>query len=244
MERDPTLDAVKRATKIVLSVAVVAVLGVTAGPFLYINVFRDDAPESLSLDDSTENSTGSSTETTAAPATFDDPSGEWATIDGSVVGYRVREILFGQDVEAVGRTSSVTGVLSISGTQVNRAEFEVDMATITSDSDRRDGQFNGRIMDVATYPTASFALSSPIELPDNALSGDVITAKARGDLTLRGLTKPVELDIQAQVKGATVQVVGNITIEFEEWGIPDPSFSGAQVEPRGVLEFSLVFDRN
>ena len=204
---------------------------------------RDDAPESLSIDDVTGDSSASATETTAAAATFDDPSGEWSTTDGSVVGYRVKEILFGQDVEAVGRTSSVTGVLSISGTRVNRAEFEVDMATITSDSDRRDGQFNGRIMDVATYPTASFALSSPIELPDNALSGNVITAKATGDLTLRGLTKPVDLDIQAQVKGATVQVVGSITIEFDAWGIPDPSFSGAQVEPRGVLEFSLVFSR-
>ncbi len=233
----------KRATKIVLSVSAVALLGVTAGPFVYINFVRDEAPESLSLDDSTDDSAGSSTETTAAPATFDDPSGEWSTTDGSVVGYRVKEILFGQDVEAVGRTSSVTGVLSISGTRVNRAEFEVDMATITSDSDRRDGQFNGRIMDVTTYPTASFALSSPIELPDNALSGNVITVKAAGDLTLRGLTKPVDLDIQAQVKGATVQVVGSITIEFDEWGIPDPSFSGAQVEPRGILEFSLVFSR-
>lgn len=234
---------VKRATKIILSVVAVGALAATAGPFIYINVIRDDAPESLSLDGTGDATVGSSADATTTPATFDDPSGEWSTTDGSVVGYRVKEILFGQDVEAVGRTSSVTGTLSISGAQVNRAEFEVDMATITSDSDRRDGQFNGRIMDVATYPTATFALSSPIDLPDNALSGDVIERRATGDLTLRGLTKPVDLDLQAQVKGATVQVVGSITIEFDAWGIPDPSFSGAQVEPRGVLEFSLVFSR-
>lgn len=233
----------KRATKIVLSVVGVIALLATAGPFVYINLIRDDAPESLSLDGTGGGTSGTSVGTSAAPATFDDPSGDWSTTDGSVVGYRVKEILFGQDTEAVGRTSAVTGVLSISGAQVNRAEFEVDMTTITSDSDRRDGQFNGRIMDVATYPTASFVLSSPIDLPDNALSGDVIERRAQGDLTLRGLTKPVELDLQAQVKGSTVQVVGNITIEFDEWGIPDPSFSGAQVEPRGVLEFSLVFSR-
>lgn len=244
MNQDPTLDVVKRATKIVLSVAAVAVLAVTAGPFIYINFVRDDAPASLSLDGAGDDTTESSVDSTTTPATLDDPSGEWTTTDGSVVGYRVKEILFGQDVEAVGRTSAVTGVLTISGAQVNRAEFEVDMATITSDSDRRDGQFNGRIMDVATYPTATFALSSPIDLPDSALSGDVIETKATGDLTLRGLTKPVDLTVQAQVKGSNVQVVGNITIEFDEWGIPDPSFSGAQVEPRGILEFSLVFSRS
>lgn len=234
----------KRATKIAISVAVVAALAVTAGPFLYINVIRDDAPESLSLmTDTNDASNGTTSDTTVTPASFDDPSGEWTTTDGSVVGYRVKEILFGQDVEAVGRTSSVTGVLSISGSQVNRAEFEVEMATLQSDSDRRDGQFNGRIMDVATYPSAMFELSSPIELPKNALSGSVFTAKATGELTLRGLTKPVTLTVQAQVKDATVQVVGNISIVFDEWGIPDPSFSGAKVEPKGLLEFSLIFER-
>jgi polyisoprenoid-binding protein YceI len=240
MKQDPTLVRVKRATKIVISLAVAGALAVTAGPFIYINVIRDEAPDVLSIDDATEDT---ATVTTLAPAAVDDPSGEWTATDESVVGYRVKEILFGQDIEAVGRTSAVTGVLSVSGTRVNRAEFEVDMATIQSDSDRRDGQFNGRIMDVATYPTATFALSSPIDLPDNALSGDVINASATGDLTLRGLTKPVTLDLQAQVNGSTVQVVGSITIEFDEWGIPDPSFSGAQVEQRGVLEFSLVFAR-
>lgn len=231
----------KRATKIVIAVATTGILAVTAGPFVYINVIRDDAPESLALDTSPTDTSGSGT--TVPGASVDDPSGEWTTTEGSVVGYRVKEILFGQDVEAVGRTSSVTGTLAIAGTQLNRAEFDVDMASITSDSSRRDGQFNGRIMDTATYPTATFALSSPIDLPDNALSGDVISAKASGDLTLRGLTKPVSLDVQAQVKGATIQVVGNIRIEFAEWGIPDPSFSGAQVEQDGLLEFSLVFSR-
>ncbi|MEY2966298.1 MAG: hypothetical protein RLY50_348 [Actinomycetota bacterium] len=230
----------KRATKIVISLAIGGALAVTAGPFIYINVIRDDAPEMLSIDDETADT---ASVTSLAPATVDDPTGEWNATGESVVGYRVKEILFGQDVEAVGRTSEVTGVLSVSGTRVNRAEFEVDMATIESDSSRRDGQFSGRIMDVATYPTATFALSAPIDLPDNVLSGDVISTSATGDLTLRGLAKPVTLDLQAQVKGSTVQVVGAITIEFDEWGIPDPSFSGAQVEQRGVLEFSLVFAR-
>ncbi len=37
---------------------------------------------------------------------------------GSVVGYRVKEVLFGQDNIAVGRTSTITGQLKINGTTV------------------------------------------------------------------------------------------------------------------------------
>ena len=74
----------------------------------------------------------------------------------SAVGYRVVEVLFGQDTEGVGRTSAITGQLTIAGTQVTAADFEVDMTTVTSDEDRRDNQFHGRLMDTDEFPTATF----------------------------------------------------------------------------------------
>lgn len=236
----PYADVVKRSLRAVIIGAVVVALVVVGGPFVYINVFRDDAPAALTLE-----KIGSETipaETTPAAA-IDDINGDWTLSTESIVGYRVKEVLFGQNTEAVGRTSSVAGSLTIAGTQVNKAEFTVEMGTLQSDSGRRDGQFNGRIMDVATYPTATFTLTSPIELPDNAASGEVINTKANGDLTLRGLTKPVSFDVQAQVSGQTFTVVGNITIVFDEWGIPEPGFGNITVEPDGLLEFALVFSR-
>ena len=231
---------VKRSLRAVIIGASVVALVVVGGPFVYINVIRDDAPAALTIEN-----VGTDTipaDTVPAPA-IDDINGDWTLSPESIVGYRVEEILFGQDTEAVGRTSSVTGSLTVAGTQVNKAEFAVEMGTIQSDSGRRDGQFNGRIMDVATYPTATFTLTSPIELPNNAASGDVINTSATGDLTLRGLTKPVTFDVQAQVKGQTFTVVGNIRIVFDEWGIPEPGFGNITVEPDGLLEFALVFAR-
>ena len=38
---------------------------------------------------------------------------EWAVVADSVVGYRVKEILFGQDTEGVGRISAVSDSLAI-----------------------------------------------------------------------------------------------------------------------------------
>ena len=60
---------------------------------------------------------------------------------GSQAGYRVKEVLFGQSVEAVGRTSNVDGALTINGTTVEAAAISIDLASVESGESRRDGQF-------------------------------------------------------------------------------------------------------
>jgi polyisoprenoid-binding protein YceI len=231
----------KKPLRLAIAALVVLGLGLVVGPWVYINLIKDDAPEALSLTDSQDTTATS----VAVTETLTDANGEWSIASGSdsVVGYRVKEVLFGQDTEGVGRTKDVTGSLTIADNTVSKATFTVQMGTITSDAAKRDAQFNGRIMDVASYPTATFTLTQPIELPSDALSGDVITARAVGELTLRGMTKPVAFDVEAQVTGNTFTVVGDITVVFDEWNIPEPGFGGITVEPQGLLEFSLVFSK-
>src|SRR4029453_6902702 len=100
---------------------------------------KDDPPKRLSIEDAPVSSDSGTT----VPASADPPSSEATTTaptqssaagasrtaaasnsgtDGtytltpeSVVGYRVVEVLFGQDTEGVGRTNSVTGSLTIAG---------------------------------------------------------------------------------------------------------------------------------
>ena len=80
------------------------------------------------------------------------------------VGYRVVEVLFGQDTEGVGRTTAVTGSLTLDGSAITTAEFTVDMTTLKSDEDNRDRKFQGEIMETSTFPTATFTITQPIEL--------------------------------------------------------------------------------
>ncbi|MEY3978023.1 MAG: hypothetical protein RLZZ284_879, partial [Actinomycetota bacterium] len=91
-----------RYALIAIGVAVVLFVG---GPWVYINLIRDDAPESF-LDQATATSvTGaeSTTDTTLAPSevtvapveALDDPTGTWQVAADSQVGYRVDEVLFG-----------------------------------------------------------------------------------------------------------------------------------------------------
>ena len=222
--------------KIVAALIVLALL-VVAGPWVYINLIKEDAPDALSLEPAVTTTAGEVQQPTNAT------DGEWAVVADSVVGYRVKEILFGQDTEGVGRTSAVTGSLTITNNEVTSAEFSVDMTSLISDSSRRDRQVNNRILDTATYPTATFALNDPIALTPEALAGSDLTVNTTGTLTLRGVTKDIPVTLVARLVDNVIEVNGTIEIVFAEWQIPDPSVTAIVVEDRGLLEFLIRFSR-
>jgi polyisoprenoid-binding protein YceI len=150
-----------------------AVVLAAAGPFIYIHFFNA-APAALSLSPSGTGSASSSASTApASTAATGSVAGSWTVGSGSVVGYRVNEVLLGQNATAVGRTTSVTGHLVIAGSTATAASFSVPMATVHSDKSQRDAQFDGRIMDVSQYPTGTFTLTSPIDLAPLPSSGAV-----------------------------------------------------------------------
>lgn len=208
----------------------------------------DDAPEPEDADDAPESSAPTPAEeapgTTEPPAAEDAPAGEgeWVATDASEFGYRVKEVLFGVDTEAVGRSNQITGSITIGGTAVTSGSFTVDVATIESDDGRRDNQFRGRIMNTAEFPDAVFTLTEPIELGVEAVEGAEATAQATGDLTLKGVTNTVTFEVQAKLENDRIGVLGSIPVVFEDYGIDNPSFGGITTEDNGVLEFVLVFE--
>ena len=218
-----------------------------AGPFVYFNFIQDDAPDEFSLDDvqtdATSPTTTGSSDTTAAAAE-DAVDGTWTIASGSQAGYRATEVLFGQTGDAAGRTSDVTGSFDVTGTTVEKGSFSVALANVSSGQSLRDSQFQGRIMDVATYPTVEFALTEPIELDTVPAPGAQITASATGDLTIKATTKSVTFDVNAtRTENGQIAVQGSIPITWDEWGIGAPSGGPAQVEDSGEIEFLLVFER-
>jgi len=224
---------------IVGAVAVIAVVAV-AGPFAYIH-FLNRAPAALSLPASSPKASGSSGRTvTAGTATA--ITGTWDTSSGSVVGYRVNEVLLGQNATAVGRSSSVTGHLTISGSTVTAATFSVPMATIHSDKSQRDAQFDGRIMDVAQYPAGTFTLTRPISLAPIPGAGATRDYTASGRLALHGTTRTVTFSLQAELVSGRIEVTGQIPVLFADYNIQNPSFAGfVTTQNHGVLEFLLIF---
>ncbi len=276
--------------KVVSGVVVLAVLAVTAGPFIYINFIKEEAAKSAAeqglpvretTDDSSADTPDATTEDTT-PATADDTTPEIAaeptttaaspatteratgaesstsvaaatgpgetytltTSDDTFVGYRVVEVLFGQDTEGVGRTNSVTGSLTLDGTQITSAEFTVDVATFVSDEGNRDRKFRGDIMDTDEFPTATFLITEPIELGSIPADGTEITATATGDLTLHGVTNSVTIEVKAQRSGDIIDVLGSTDIVFADYNIDNPSTGGITTQDHGLLEFVLTFTKN
>ena len=223
--------------RLVLAGAVLALVLAVGGPFAYINFVQEDAPERLGLATAT---TGADTTAAATGVSLD---GTWTVAGGSQAGYRVEEVLLGQNVEAVGRTTAVTGELTVSGTEVQSGSFSVDLTQVTSDDDRRDDAFQGRIMETATYPTATFELTEPITLAELPADGETVTATATGELTLHGTTRAVTVELTVQRDGDTVNVSGSIPVTFADYGIANPSFGPVTTEDNGEVEFLLALTR-
>ena len=219
-------------------IVVLAALAV-AGPFLYIHFFNGSTPAALTLSPSGSSAPAGSSASSSAMA------GSWTVGSGSVVGYRVNEVLLGQNTTAVGRSTSVTGHLTIADSTATAASFSVTMDTIRSDKSQRDDRFNGPIMNVAKYPNGTFALTSPVDLAPLPAAGTVKTYTAHGKLTLHGTTRAVTVTLTAERTGSQIKVSGNIPVLFSDYNIQNPSFAGfVTTQDHGLLEFLLVFSRS
>jgi polyisoprenoid-binding protein YceI len=162
---------------------------------------------------------------------------------GSFAGYRVDEVLQGNDVTVTGRTSDVTGELTVDDLSLTKATITVDVASITTDEGARDAYFRDTAMQVDDFPTATFTLTEPVTL-QTPVAGVAQTVNAIGDLTLRGVTQPVTLELQAALTDAGGQVVGSIPIAFSDYGVDAPNLGFVAVEDTGSVEFSLSVEQN
>lgn len=246
-----------RSRVIAVVIAVIAVVAV--GGFVFAQGFLrgEEVPE-LGLDTPAPSATAAATpapaETPAptaegaatAPPAADDLAGTWTIVEGET-GYRVRETFLQQrrDVDAVGRTSDITGSLTVEGAAgalaLTAGLFEVDMTTLRSDESRRDNQLRGRGIQTDSFPTSSFELAGPVALPADFGSADV-DVTLPGTLTLHGVTRDVEMAAQARLQDdGTVVVAGSLPILFADYDIEAPNIGGfVAVEDTGTLEFRII----
>lgn len=206
----------------------VVVLGgaaVVVGPGLYADWSNRAAAEEPTLD------APSGDAGALDPASL---AGDWTVADGSYAGYRVHEVLQGEDVTVTGRTDEVTGSFTVADGALTAATIEVDMASVATDEPPRDAYFRGDALEVGTYPTATFELTGPVDLPTGA--ADVELA---GDLTIHGVTQPVTVEAQVGPTAEGVQVVGSVPITFSDFDVEAPDLGFVTVDDRGSVEFGL-----
>ena len=228
----------KKKLIIAIVALVVVVAGVVGGTALYATIQNDKAPEELGLSSPTAGaSTDAGTSTTADAA---DLAGTWTVSEGSQAGYRVDEVLNGQDVTVVGRTEDVDGTLTIDGTELTAADVTVSMTTVTTDSSNRDNQFLS-ILATGEHPTSTFTLTEPVDI--SAVTSGVASVEAVGDLTVAGVTQSVTVALEAQTTADGVEVSGSIPVSFSDFDIDAPDLGFVKVEDSGTVEMLLQLTR-
>lgn len=214
-------------------VVVLVALGVTVGPWAYGKFFAEsDAPAA------TVSTSG------AQAASTDDIDGTWNIVAGDAAnttsaGYTVDEVLNGANVTVVGSTTEVSGNVTITDNSLTAGEVTVQTGSITTDSDRRDNQFRGNILDTTTYPTATFTFVSPVDLSSLPKDGTTTTVTAEGTLTLKDQTRPVSVEMEVLQSGDALIASGSIPTTWADFGIEPPSLGFVTVEDAGSIDFLI-----
>jgi polyisoprenoid-binding protein YceI len=240
----------RRTRKVLLTiVGVVVIVVVAAVALVYFVIFPTSSPKPFSL--STSSSASSAATSQAGVSSAAQLAGRWTISSGSAAGYRVREKLafLPAESQAVGRTSSITGSATFTGSnttvQVTHASFAVDVETLTSDRSMRDEKIRSIGLESERYPTSTFVLASPIALPASALTGKTVHVFAIGALTIHGTTKTVTIPLEMSLSSTEVQAVGSITFPWSEFNMVAPSVGGfVNVTNSATMEFDLHLRRS
>ena len=146
---------------------------------------------------------------------------------GNSARYRIREQLVKVDLpnDAVGVTSGVTGVIATDakGNIIpGESKFTVDVTTLKSDRDRRDGFVQKRVLETDKYPTVTFVPTAvrgvSLPLPKSGTKA----LEVDGNLTVRDQTHPVTWKVTARFDASGVSGSAATAFTFASFAIDQP----------------------
>ncbi|NUP75796.1 MAG: YceI family protein [Sinomonas sp.] len=230
---------------LLIAIVAVALIGLAAGvgPQIYA-AMQPEAPAPLTVASASAPASAaapSSSSSGASSLAATSDAGTWKAAGGSQAGYRIAEVLNGANVTVVGRTTKVSGTVTVDDETLTAASIQVDVASIATDNSGRDSQFRGMVMHASQFPTASFALTEPAKVP--ALGTSPVSLSVKGTLELAGQKRDVVAQLQVVRNGGTVSVSGTIPITPQDFGITPPNLGFVKVSDSGQVEFLVNLTR-
>jgi polyisoprenoid-binding protein YceI len=149
---------------------------------------------------------------------------------GSKARYRVREQLAGISFpsDAVGTTESVTGVIVVKpdgSLDGSVSKITVDLKTLASDQQMRDGYIQNRTLETAKYPTLEFVPKRLVGLPGPLPATGQAGFQLVGDMTLHGVTGEATWNVVATFANDAVAGRGTTTLTFETFKLTKPTLA-------------------
>jgi polyisoprenoid-binding protein YceI len=152
--------------------------------------------------------------------------------EGTKARYKVREQLAGISFpsDAVGTTETVTGTLVVNpdgSIDATRSKLTVDLRTLKSDQQMRDGYIQRNTLESEKFPMIEFvpkrATGLPVPMP--AGMGAQAGFQLIGDMTLHGVTKEATWNVVATFGNDQVAGRATTTLQFATFNLTKPSLA-------------------
>ena len=152
--------------------------------------------------------------------------------EGTKARYKVREQLAGISFpsDAVGTTEAVTGTLVVNpdgSIDAARSKLTVDLRTLKSDQQMRDGYIQKNTLESEKFPMIEFvpkrATGLPVPIP--AGMGAQAGFQLIGDMTLHGVTKEATWNVVATFGNDQVAGRATTTLQFATFNLTKPSLA-------------------
>ena len=157
----------------------------------------------------------------------------------SFVGFRIQEVLARGigEVTAVGRTPRVDGTLNFVEGSLVKAEITADLTELRTDRSMRDSKVQSAL-NTSTHPNAVFILDGEISVTNEQTIESVVS----GSLTVNGSTNQIDVELQGQLVGQIITIVGKFEVSLSDYQVEAPSAPiVASVEDEAIVEFQLFF---
>jgi polyisoprenoid-binding protein YceI len=168
---------------------------------------------------------------------------------GNEARYRVREQLMGADLpnDAIGKTTDITGTILVypDGRIVrDSSRIVVNVSSLKSDKDRRDGFIQRRTLETDKFPTVVLAPTSVRGFSGTIPTSGSLTFELLGDLTVHGVTRPTVWQVTAHVAGEDVTGTARTAFTFKDIGLDQPRVPVVlSVADTITLEYDFRFAR-
>ena len=154
----------------------------------------------------------------------------------------------------VGKTSDAKGFIEVDIDNVKSAvkgKFVVDLASIKTGIDMRDGHMRDNYLETAKYPKAVFELSKVVKASSNTLADQKpIQLTVEGTFTVHGVTKPMTIpltityfaeseDTKARLPGDLLHIQGTFDVFLTQHDIAIPKFVILKLDDKQVINIDL-----
>lgn len=144
-------------------------------------------------------------------------------------------------IDKLPRADNKTAIASLD-TKTGKLAFEVTIKNFAFSNPRIQEHFNNAgWMDSDQFPVASFAGDITSLKAVNFSKDGTYNVIVKGDLTMHGVTKPVETGATITVSGKTINATSDFSVKLEDYNINGGAVAAGKVSKEPKISVTAVF---